>query len=451
MLTQEIIRKKRDGVVLSAHEIESFIAGIANGSVGEGQIAAFAMAVFFNDMTMDERVALTRAMRDSGRVIDWRGGACAGSFAIDRPVVDKHSTGGVGDTVSLILAPLVAACGAAVPMISGRGLGHTGGTLDKLEAIPGYEVAPSVERLQAVVREVGCAIVGQTGELAPADSRIYATRDVTATVESIPLITASILAKKLAAGLDALVMDVKVGSGAFMPTLEKARELAASIVAVGRGAGLVTTALLTDMDQPLAPCAGNAIEVRCAIDVLTRRTHPMRLIEATFALAAEMLVSARLASTADAALRDLDRALTSGRAAECFAKMVTALGGPSDLLEHPDRHLLRAPCQRAVHAPSDGVVRAIDVRALGMAVVALGGGRRRAEDRIDPAVGLSALAQIGASVKAGDAIALIDARDESQAARAAGVVLQSYSIVEGEPCDRDGPLAGRSVVIEKIG
>ena len=450
MLTQEIIRKKRDGLALSAHEIGSFVAGIANGTVGEGQIAAFAMAVFFSGMTMDERVALTLAMRDSGRVIDWRSGA----FAIDRPIVDKHSTGGVGDTVSLILAPLVAACGAAVPMISGRGLGHTGGTLDKLEAIPGYDAAPSVERLQAVVHEVGCAIVGQTGELAPADMRLYATRDVTATVESIPLITASILSKKLAAGLDVLVMDVKVGSGAFMPTLEKARELASSIVEVGRGAGLATTALLTDMDQPLAPCAGNALEVRCAIDVLTcaftRERQPQRLLDVTFALAAEMLVSSGLAPTPHAALEALDRAWTSGRAAERFARMVTALGGPGDLLEHPDRYLPRAPCRRVVRAARDGVVHAIDVRALGMAVVALGGGRRRAEDSIDPAVGLGAFAPLGAVVKAGDAIAQIDARDEADAARAAEAVLESYSIDEGGAVAlhrRSGP---RSVVIEKI-
>ena len=331
MLPQEIIRIKRDGGALPPQALARFVAGIADGSIGEGQIAAFAMAVFFNDLSMDERVALTLAMRDSGRVLEWRG--------IDRPIVDKHSTGGVGDTVSLLLAPLVAACGAAVPMISGRGLGHTGGTLDKLEAIPGYDISPSTERFQHVVRSVGCAIVGQTGDLAPADERFYATRDVTATVESIALITASILCKKLAAGLDALVMDVKVGSGAFMPSLDQARELAASIAHVGRGAGLATTALLTAMDQPLAPCAGNAIEVRCVIDILTGGHRHERLVEVTLALGSEMLRSAGLASSDDDARARLDDALRSGRGAERFARMVAALGGPADLIERVDRHL----------------------------------------------------------------------------------------------------------------
>ena len=450
-LVQEIIRNKRDGSRLSRADFASLFGASADDSSGphasDAQLAAWAMAVYLNGLDSDETVALTCALRDSGRVLDWRD--------LDKPIVDKHSTGGVGDTVSLILGPLVAACGGAVPMISGRGLGHTGGTLDKLGAIPGYVTTPDIARFQRVVREIGVAIVGQTAELAPADGRLYAVRDVTATVESIPLITASILSKKLAAGLDSLVMDVKVGSGAFMPTLEKARALAASIVEVGRGAGLATTAFLTDMNQPLAPGAGNAIEVRCAIDVLTCATNPRRLLDATFALAAEMLVSSALASSSDAALQDLRRALASGRAAECFAKMVAALGGPGDLLEHPDRHLPRAPCRRAVHALSSGVVRAIDVRALGMAVVALGGGRRRAEDFIDPAVGLSAFAQLGATVKAGDAIALIDARDEAGAARAAEAVTKSYSIEESVQedggTDRHSGLDERSVVIEKIG
>ena len=455
-LVQEIIRGKRDGGRLSRSDFDVLFGAAGNDSAqasrashsraSDAQLAALAMAVYLNGLDRDETVGLTCALRDSGRVLDWRG--------LDKPVVDKHSTGGVGDTVSLILGPLVAACGGAVPMISGRGLGHTGGTLDKLGAIPGYTTTPDIALFQRVVRDVGVAIVGQTAELAPADGRLYAVRDVTATVESIPLITASILSKKLAAGLDSLVMDVKVGSGAFMPTLEKARELAASIVEVGRGTGLSTTAFLTDMDQPLAPCAGNAIEVRCAIDALTGATTPQRLLDVTFALATEMLVASGLASSADAALRDLHRALSSGRAAECFAKMVAALGGPGDLLEHPDRHLPRAPCRRVVRASSDGVVRAIDVRALGMAVVALGGGRRRAEDSIDPAVGLSDLAPKGATVKAGDVIASIDARDEPEAARAMAAVLQSYSIEAGAEAggaeDRHRPLDPCSAVLEKI-
>ena len=422
MLPQELIRQKRDNHPLRPEDITAFIQGITAHTVTEGQIAAFAMAVFFNDMSMDERVALTRAMCGSGRVLSWKG-------VVDRPVVDKHSTGGVGDTVSLILAPLVAACGAAVPMISGRGLGHTGGTLDKLAAIPGYDATPSIARFQQVVRDVGCAIVGQTGDLAPADARIYATRDVTATVESIALITASILSKKLAAGLDALVMDVKVGSGAFMPTLAKARELAAGIAAVGRGAGLATTALLTAMDQPLAPCAGNAIEIRCVIDALTDRgERPQRLIDVTMALGERMLVSAGLASSIEAANRLLDDAWRSGRAAEHFARMVVALGGPADLLDAPDRHLATAPCRRAVHAPTDGIVRSIDVRGLGLAVVALGGGRQRADDVIDPAVGLHALAPLGRAVGPGDALAIVDARTDADAARAAALVAACYRI-----------------------
>ncbi len=441
MLPQEVIRRKRDGHALTDAEIAAFVAGIADGTVGEGQIAAFAMAVFFNDMTMDERVSLTRAIRASGRVLAWPG--------VDRPLVDKHSTGGVGDTVSLILAPLVAACGAAVPMISGRGLGHTGGTLDKLAAIPGYDVAPSTERFQRVVRDVGCAIVGQTGELAPADARLYATRDVTATVESVALITASILAKKLAAGLDALVMDVKVGSGAFMPTLDRARELASSIAGVGRAAGLPTTVLLTPMDQPLAPCAGNAIEVRCAIDVLTGRggDETTRLVDVTIALGAAMLREAGLADSDDAATAALRDALASGRAAERFARMVAALGGPSDLLERVDRALPVAAVRRTVRAPRDGIVRAIDVRALGMVVVALGGGRRRADDAVDPSVGLESLAPLGRLVRVGEPLAVVAAADGPAADGAVPAVAGCYRLGD----DIDARDVALPTVVERIG
>jgi thymidine phosphorylase len=274
-LMQEIIRKKRDQQPLSRSEIAEFVQGVADGSVTDGQVAAFAMAVYFNDMSVEERVALTLAQRDSGRVLAWQ------DFNLPGPLIDKHSTGGVGDLTSLLLGPMVAACGGFVPMISGRGLGHTGGTLDKLAAIPGYNVVPETGTFQRVVREVGVAIIGQTAQLAPADKRIYAIRDVTATVESVPLITASILSKKLAAGLSGLTMDIKVGSGAFMPTYEKSLELARSIVDVGNGAGMKTTAVLTDMNQPLAPRAGNALEVRCAIDYLTGRSRPARLHEVT--------------------------------------------------------------------------------------------------------------------------------------------------------------------------
>jgi thymidine phosphorylase len=321
MLPQEIIRKKRDGGALTAEEITFFIAGLTKGSVTEGQAAALAMAIFFRGMSRDEAVALTQAMMRSGSVLEWK------SLNLPGPIVDKHSTGGIGDNVSLMLAPTVAACGAFVPMISGRGLGHTGGTLDKLDSIPGYISQPDNALFRKVVREVGCAIIGQTEDLAPADKRLYAIRDVTATVESIPLITASILSKKLAAGLQGLVMDVKTGSGAFMARLEDSRSLAQSLVAVANGAGLKTTALITDMNEPLASAAGNALEMRNAIDYLTGARRDARLHEVTLALGAEMLVTGGLAASVAEARRKLEGTIASGKAAEIFARMVSALGG----------------------------------------------------------------------------------------------------------------------------
>ena len=332
-LAQEIIRKKRDGAPLSATEIDAFVRGISSNEISDSQIAALAMAVYFQGMDRTERVALTCAMRDSGQVLNWKW------FNLPGPVLDKHSTGGVGDVVSLILGPMVAACGGYVPMISGRGLGHTGGTLDKLDAITGYQTNVSVEKFQQVVRDVGVAIIGQTNELAPADRRVYATRDVTATVESIPLIIASILSKKLAAGLDALVMDVKAGSGAFMPTMAKSHELAQGIVDVGKGAGMKTSALITDMNEPLAPCAGNAIEVQCAIDFLTGVSRATRLHDVVIALGVEMLVLSGLAADEAAATQALANSLSRGDAAEVFAKMIAALGGPKALVERPDLYL----------------------------------------------------------------------------------------------------------------
>lgn len=412
LLPQEIIRHKRDKQVLPTEEIRAFIAGITENTVSEAQIAAFTMAVFLNGMDRQESVDLTLAMRDSGRVMEWQ------SLGLDGPIVDKHSTGGVGDVVSLMLGPMFAACGGYNPMISGRGLGHTGGTLDKLASIPGYNPFPTPEQLKATVREAGTAIIGQTADLAPADKRIYAARDVTATVESIPLITASILSKKLAAGLDALVMDVKVGSGAFMPTPELSVALARSIVEVGTGAGLKVSALLTDMNQSLAPCAGNAIEVRCALDYLTGKHRPARLHEVTLALCAEGLVSAGLAANADEARIKLQACLDSGAAAERFARMVRLLGGPADLIERPDAYLATAPIVVDFVAPTSGVVTAFDTRALGMAVVALGGGRLRSDQEIDPAVGLSEIVELGAAVQAGQPLMRIHARTEGDAATA---------------------------------
>lgn len=423
-LPQEIIRHKRDKKVLSSEEIRTFVSGITDNSVSEAQIAAMTMAIFLNDMNRDECVELTLSMRDSGRVMEWK------SLGLDGPIVDKHSTGGVGDVVSLMLGPMFAACGAYNPMISGRGLGHTGGTLDKLGSIPGYNPFPSPELLKATVRDAGTAIIGQTPDLAPADKRIYAARDVTATVESIPLITASILSKKLAAGLDALVMDVKVGSGAFMPTPELSVALAKSIVAVGSGAGLHISALLTDMNQSLAPCAGNAIEVRCAIDYLTGKVRPARLHEVTMALCAEGLVASGLAPDLASARQALQKALDSGAAAERFARMVRLLGGPADLLEQPGRHLEDAPLVVDLPAPRSGVVSAFDTRALGLAVVALGGGRLRSDQIIDPAVGISAIVEIGARVSKGDSLLRIHARTAEAAARAADMAGEAIAISE---------------------
>ena len=426
-IPQEFIRRKRDGHTLSADEIRDFIRGVTDESVTEGQIAAFTMATFFNGMTREEAVALTIAMRDSGRVLEWK------SLNLPGPVVDKHSTGGVGDVVSLMMGPMIAACGGFVPMISGRGLGHTGGTLDKFDAIPGYQTTISIEKFQQVVRDVGVAIIGQTAELAPADKRLYATRDVTATVESIPLITASILSKKLSAGLDALVMDVKVGSGAFMPTLEKSVELATSIVAVGNGAGVATSALLTDMSEPLAPCAGNAIEVRCAIDYLTGRSRPARLHEVTMALSAELLVQCGLFAGEALARQALTQVLDDGRATEVFARMVAVLGGPADLVANPDGHLETAPVILPVPSLRDGVVGVMDTRALGMAVVGLGGGRRRAADAIDFAVGFTDFVTLGATVGAGAPLAFVHARSRADADAAVAAVQRAITIGEVAP------------------
>ena len=383
-LPQEIIRRKRDGSVLQSDEIADFIGGVTDGSVSEGQIAAFAMAVFFNGMTRREAVDLTLAMRDSGDVLTWP--------EIDRPIADKHSTGGVGDNVSLMLAPIVAACGAAVPMISGRGLGHTGGTLDKMESIPGYQVHPSNALFREAVSSAGCAIIGQTGALAPADGRIYGVRDVTATVESVPLITASILSKKLAAGLHALVLDVKTGNGAFMADHAAAKQLADSLVAVANDAGLPTTAVITDMNQPLASAAGNAVEVRNAVDFLTGDHRDPRLQEVTLSLADEMLVSSGIAADRQAARAVSKAALEDGRAVESFARMVAALGGPADFVETHRNHLPGAPLIRDIRAEEAGFVESIDTRGIGLAVVALGGGRTRPQDPVDHAVGLTDLA-----------------------------------------------------------
>ncbi|MBP0618035.1 thymidine phosphorylase [Jiella mangrovi] len=434
MLPQEIIAKKRDGRSLTPDEIKTFVAGFADDTVGDAQIAAFAMAVIFRGLDNAETVALTEAMRDSGEVMAWPG--------LDRPVIDKHSTGGIGDNVSLMLAPILAACGAAVPMISGRGLGHTGGTLDKLESIPGYSIIPDPGTFRRTVADVGCAIVGQTARLAPADGKFYRVRDVTATVESVPLIVASILSKKLAEGLSALTLDVKTGSGAFMAEESAARDLAETLVAVANGAGLKTSALITRMDQALASSAGNAVEVRNAVDFLTGTHRDARLETVTLMLAAEMLALSGLAEDGVAGKAMARRALDTGAAAERFGQMVAALGGPAELIERLDAHLPHAPLIRPVTAGASGVVSAVDAKALGLAVVELGGGRRLPQDAIDHAVGLTKLAAIGQTIAEDEPLAMIHARDETGFQRAATRLRAAYRLGE-TAVDAGEPVIGR--------
>ena len=433
----ELIRRKRDGGALTAEEIADFVAGIVDGSVADGQIAAFAMAVCFQGMTLDECAALTRAMARSGAVHDWASADLGG------PILDKHSPGGVGDKVSLILAPLVAASGGFVPMVSGRGLGHTGGTLDKLGSIPGYDTAPDFPRFRGAVRAAGCAIVGPTADLAPADRRIYAIRDVTATDDSLPLITASILSKKLAVAPDALVMDVKVGAGAFLPPLETATALAESLLAVAAGSGLPTVALLTDMSQPLGHHVGNALEVREAIDFLTGRRRDARLHAVTAALTCELLVLGGLARDAAEAGARVERALASGDAAERFARMVAALGGPRDLVEASARYLARAPVRLRVAPERAGVIFAVNARSIGLLVVHLGGGRRRAEDTIDAAVGLEDICGVGDVVGADRPLAVIHARSAADAAAAAQALRDAVRVADEPPAPLGSPVLRR--------
>ena len=418
MLAQELIRKKRDGGQLTREEIAFFVKGLADGSVSEGQVSALAMAIFFRRLTIDERVSLTLAMRDSGTVLDWSD--------VDAPVLDKHSTGGVGDNVSLMLAPALAACGAAVPMISGRGLGHTGGTLDKFDSIPGYKTQPDNALFRKVVKEVGCAVIGQTSDLAPADKRFYAIRDVTGTVESIDLITASILSKKLAAGLQGLVLDVKWGTGAFMQSFEEAKALAESLVRVANGAGLKTTALLTDMNESLASAAGNAVEMQNAVDFLKGTSIDSRLWDVTVAQGGELLATGGIAESAQEGCDLMRAAFESGRAAEKFAEMVTALGGPADFMEKSELYLAKAPVIAPVYAKEPGIVTGVDARAIGVAVVELGGGRRVAADVIDPSVGFTELAGIGHRVDADAPLAIVHAATEDAARRATEALNAAY-------------------------
>jgi len=437
LLPQEIIRHKRDGKTLSTEEVQAFADGLTHGGFTEGQVAAFAMAVFFQGMTMDERITLTQAMTRSGEVLDWS------KHDFGKPIVDKHSTGGVGDKVSLMLAPMLAACGTVVPMISGRGLGHTGGTLDKLEAIEGYVAKPSPELWGKALHEAGCAIIGQTGDIAPADRRFYSIRDVTATVESIPLITASILSKKLAAGLQRLVIDVKFGSGAFASSYEMAQELARSLVDVANGAGLPTTALLTDMNEVLGRTAGNAVETRESIDYLTGAARDPRLHEVTLALCSELLVGAGLHPDDASARAALQTCLDDGSAAERFASMVRSLGGPSDLVRNPERHLPLPEVTLDVAPVAAGVVERIDTRAVGIAVVDLGGGRRRPEDDVDPLVGLTDVAALGEAVDNNTPLCRVHARSQAEAEAAAAQIRTAFTL-------RDAAVKPTPIVVERI-
>ena len=428
MIAKELLALKRDGGSLTPDEIGFLAQGIADGSLTEGQVGAFAMAVCCRGMDRAECVALTDAMTRSGRVLDWRD--------LGKPVVDKHSTGGVGDKTSLMLAPILAAAGAAVPMISGRGLGHTGGTLDKLDAIPGYQTRPPLDRIRAAMAATGAAMVGQTDDLAPADKRLYAVRDTTGTVESIPLITASILSKKLAAGLEGLVLDVKYGSGAFMAAPERARELARSLVEVGSGAGLKVTALLTDMNEVLGDSAGNALEVLEAVEYLTGVRREPRLDRVTRALAVEMLLLAGLAADAETGAAKVEALLASSAAAEAFGRMVASLGGPTDFIARAAQHLPAAPVVRPVSPARPGVLTALDARRVGFAVLELGGGRHAPGDAIDYAVGFSRSAHIGDAVGPDRPLAMVHARDEASAERAIATLTAAAVIGDVAPAER---------------
>ena len=431
-LPQAVIARKRDGEILEKADIEQFVTALTQDRLSDAQVGAFAMAVFLKSMTTDECVALTLAMRDSGTVLKWDRNRLSG------PIIDKHSTGGVGDCVSLMLAPMLAGCGAHVPMISGRGLGHTGGTLDKLSSIPGYDTEPETDRFKNVVEKIGCAIIGQTAQLAPADRRLYAVRDVTATVESIPLITSSILSKKLAAGLEALVMDVKTGNGAVTTDPALARRLAESIVSVAGLAGLNTVAVITDMSQPLAPAIGNALEVEETVAYLTGVRRDPRLHEVVMMLGQELLLASSVVENGDEGRRLLDSALDSGKAAERFEKMVAALGGPTDLLTGFSRYLPNAPVVCEVGADEPGTIVSMDTRALGQTLAELGGGRTHPTDVIDPAVGIDHCARIGDTVDRGSVLCRVHARTQADVEHASQRVRAAFAV--GMPPEQHVPL-----------
>ena len=428
MLFTDVIRAKRDGGMLSDDQIDFLVAGLADNSLPAEQVSALAMAVSLNGMSFEEAGKLTLAMANSGTVLDWS------NEGLDGPVVDKHSTGGVGDKVSFLLAPIAAACGCYVPMISGRGLGHTGGTTDKVESIPGYQSMPDFETFRRVVKSAGCAVIGQTSDLAPADRRFYAIRDVTGTVESVPLITASILSKKIAAGLEALVMDVKVGSGAFMETHDKARELANSIISTAAQAGLSTHALITDMNEVLGRTAGNALEIAESVQYLRNETREARLDEVVLGLCAEMLIASGQESDRKAAIARCDDAVVSGRAAEVFGRMCAELGGPQDFIENYATYLPSAAVEKPVFA--DGVVTAMNTRGIGNAIIELGGGRRVVGEKLDLSVGFSDFAPIGTQLDASTPLAIVHAASAEAAEHAAANLLAACDLAAAAPPER---------------
>ena len=435
MLFADVIRTKRDGGSLSDEQIQFFVDGLADGSIPAEQVSALAMAIFLNSMSFEEAGLLTTKMAASGTMLDWSKEDLGG------PVVDKHSTGGVGDKVSFLLAPIAAAAGCYVPMISGRGLGHTGGTTDKAESIPGYDATPDFDLFRKTVKEVGCAIIGQTEDLAPADRRFYSIRDVTGTVESVPLITASILSKKIAAGLQGLVMDVKFGTGAFMESRERALELAKSIIGTANKAGLNTHALITDMNEVLGTTAGNALEIAESMRYLRNEERDSRLDDVTLGLCAEMVLLGGLEADRAAARKRCKDAITSGHAAEIFGRMTAALGGPADFVERHESYLAKAPVIRAVHA--EGIVTAVNTRAVGNAIIELGGGRRKVGEQLDLAVGFSNIASIGTAVDSERPIAVVHAASDSDADRATQNILAAFTLGDSAP-------AARPTVIEVL-
>ncbi len=429
MLFTEVIRTKRDGGELSDEQIQYFVDGLADSSLPAEQVSALAMAVFLNGMSFEESARLTLAMANSGTVLDWS------QEGLDGPVVDKHSTGGVGDKVSFLLAPIVAACGCYVPMISGRGLGHTGGTTDKVESIPGYQSMPDFDTFRRVIKSAGCAIIGQTSDLAPADRRFYAIRDVTGTVPSVPLITASILSKKIAAGLEALVMDVKVGTGAFMDTPERARDLARRIIATAAQAGLRTHALITDMNEVLGTTVGNALEIGESMRYLRNESREHRLDKVVLALCAEMLIVTEQDGEREVAIERCEEAITSGRAADLFGRMCSELGGPKDFVDKYESYLPAAKVVRPVYA--EGFLSAMDARGVGNALIELGGGRHQVGEKLDLSVGFSGFAAVGTSLDSQTPLATIHEASETDAEHAAANLLAACSFSAEAPKTHD--------------